>query len=663
MEKFKVSFEANNQQLKSIGTKHASDTYADIEATFILGEKWTDMDSVSAVWWNDFTRIATVLDSQGKCIVPHEVLARKGCVRANLVGSIVEGGELVTRLTSYSAEAVQVNEKIKLTGSETSELTPSQFEQFVAVVIAEVEKVTGMTAVAETLPAGEPATARYENGKLYIGIPQGIQGETGNGIASVVLNSDYTLTISMTDGTSYKTASIRGEKGEKGDTGERGPIGPQGETGPQGPKGDRGEQGIQGETGATPNLTIGTVETLEPTEDATATITGTAEEPVLNLGIPKGDTGEVSLEDLGALLPTDTASGEIVTITDGQAIVSAKSLKVELEPIQSGSGTPSPDNVRPISGRTEVVTEVCGVNVWDEEWETGSFDSNGNEVANASRIRAKGYINCQPNTQYYFNSVNYQSWLFLVYYDINKNFVSLATPTSNRVFTTPSNAYFMRFGLNDVYGEVYQSDISINYPSTDHDYHAYNGNTYTTDLGQTVYGGTLDVVSGEMVVDRAMVDLGDLDWGKGSTSWYTSSLSTLIKRPASDNDVPQLIMSSGPYKPVSNNMDSGVAGSYEVIVNRTSGALLWRYPIDAYTDGTAFKTAMSGVQLCYELATPQTIQLTPQEVKLLLGTNNIWSDGKVTLTYNADIQRWVEKKLNGNSTTLTMSRPMTEETE
>ena len=315
MEKFKVSFEANNQQLKSIGTKHASDTYADIEATFVLGEKWTDMDSVSAVWWNDFTRIATVLDSQGKCIVPHEVLARKGCVRVNLVGSIVEGDELITRLTSYSAEAVQVNEKIKLTGSETSEVTPSQFEQFVAAVIAEVEKVTGMTAVAETLPAGSPATARYENGKLYIGVPQGIQGETGKGIASVVLNSDYTLTLRFTDGTSYTTASIRGEKGEKGDTGERGPIGPQGETGPQGPKGDQGIQGIQGETGATPNLTIGTVETLEPTEDATATITGTAENPVLNLGIPKGEQGEVTAEEL------DTAT-IIQTNTDNEPYIS-----------------------------------------------------------------------------------------------------------------------------------------------------------------------------------------------------------------------------------------------------------------------------------------------------------------------------------------------------
>lgn len=41
----------------------------------------------------------------------------------------------------------------------------------------------------------------------------------GNGIASAVLNADYTLTLTFTDGTSYTTPSIRGEKGEKGDKG------------------------------------------------------------------------------------------------------------------------------------------------------------------------------------------------------------------------------------------------------------------------------------------------------------------------------------------------------------------------------------------------------------------------------------------------------------
>ena len=96
---------------------------------------------------------------------------------------------------------------------------------------------------------------------------QGIKGETGNGISSIQLNQDYTLTISYTSGSSFTTTSIRGEKGEQGDrgqqgfqgiqgiqgprgetgaTGAQGPAGPTGATGPQGPQGIQGEQGTSG---------------------------------------------------------------------------------------------------------------------------------------------------------------------------------------------------------------------------------------------------------------------------------------------------------------------------------------------------------------------------------------------------------------------------------
>jgi phage-related protein len=52
-----------------------------------------------------------------------------------------------------------------------------------------------------------------------------------------------------------------------------------------------------------------------------------------------------------------------------------------------------------------------------------------------------------------------------------------------------------------------------------------------------------------------------------------------------------------------------------------------------YTSASNFKSGVSGVKLVYELATPQTYQLTPQQIDLLLGTNHLWSDGEITVTY------------------------------
>lgn len=74
----------------------------------------------------------------------------------------------------------------------------------------------------------------------------GQKGDTGNGIKSTVMNDDYTLTIKFTDGTSYTTPSIRGEKGE---TGAKGAKGDKGDTGAQGIQGIQGEKGDKGDTG------------------------------------------------------------------------------------------------------------------------------------------------------------------------------------------------------------------------------------------------------------------------------------------------------------------------------------------------------------------------------------------------------------------------------
>lgn len=86
-------------------------------------------------------------------------------------------------------------------------------------------------------------------------------------------------------------------------------------------------KGDNGDTGATPNLQIGTVTTLDSGINATASITGTTENPLLNLGIPKGENGTGGSSDTlvttnisGTTLSLTTNKYQTATIKDGTEI-------------------------------------------------------------------------------------------------------------------------------------------------------------------------------------------------------------------------------------------------------------------------------------------------------------------------------------------------------
>lgn len=160
-------------------------------------------------------------------------------------------------------------------------------------------------------------TLNFTDGTSYTTEPiRGAQGETGNGIASAVLNPDYTLTLYFTDGTHYTTTSIRGAQGEKGEKGDKGD---QGIPGQRGEQGERGEQGVKGDPGFSPIATVsksGTVTTLTVTDED-----GTTTAEILD-GAPgaKGDTGAQGAQGIPGVSPTiavsDIPGGHRVTITD-----------------------------------------------------------------------------------------------------------------------------------------------------------------------------------------------------------------------------------------------------------------------------------------------------------------------------------------------------------
>ena len=136
MNKKSIAFRASEQTLaKTSGAEDfASNTIGYIEATFVLDTNWTGFDSVRAVWQSQYYTISAVLDAYGKCLVPAEVKYYKSKVFVNLVGSNVVNNVLTDRLTTYPILAFTIDADAEVEGTETTDITPSQFEQFVAQV-------------------------------------------------------------------------------------------------------------------------------------------------------------------------------------------------------------------------------------------------------------------------------------------------------------------------------------------------------------------------------------------------------------------------------------------------------------------------------------------------------------------------------------------------
>ncbi len=295
-------------------------------------------------------------------------------------------------------------------------------------------------------------------------------------------------------------------------------------------------------------------------------------------------------------------------------------------------------NICPISGFSAANIYVRGINLWDGTWENGNIsESTGtNDGTSTSYFRSAGYIPLKGGQSYYPYSSHRTSNYRQFYYDRDKNFLGFTGTAWGAVKNTASLAYadkicFMRFR---VYGAHVDNDLttSFNIPSTNTTTNVYGGTTYSISFGSAgiVYGGTLDVVSGTLTVDRAKTTVGAMSWSYYNTVVYSSSIAVKANTSGEESNV-----ISDTYLTAISTTGTGSAGTWanNSIRQKSDGSVIY-IKDTRYTSASAFKTAMGSVEIVYELPTPQTYTLTPTEVQLLLGTNNVWSDtGNITLKY------------------------------
>ena len=334
-----------------------------------------------------------------------------------------------------------------------------------------------------------------------------------------------------------------------------------------------------------------------------------------------------------------SATTEFETINGGLL----SECKVTLEPVQSGSGDPSPDNVRPISGHTQVVFGDDGKN----EIQFPSFaDKTQNGITfkrlNASSVRILGIA---TGNAYLFDSVvaqftlkhgthiascnlpSNQSAIMRVFGIVNGTASLLADniKSGSSVSFNLANDTEIFAQINVPSGSNFASgfdvECQIELGSTATPYVPYNGYRITVNLGGTYYSGVLDVVSGVFVVDKVKAVTPTRGAIDSSGKLYAINFSGGIIHEYTNTNI------ATPYVMCSHLDVDSLAGARE-----TQRKCICQYARTAYIGGYIGKEteldnmlASADFSIVFELATPLTIQLTPQQVQALVGENNLFA--------------------------------------
>jgi hypothetical protein len=169
------------------------------------------------------------------------------------------------------------------------------------------------------------------------------------------------------------------------------------------------------------------------------------------------------------------------------------------------------------------------------------------------------------------------------------------------------------------------------------------------DEAGTVYGGSLDVTSGKLTVTWGSVDIGSLDWLKQPTedpnaNVFRSFIPNRKYGTTAEIGFPAKISIynytiNATLSPLMNRL-----GNFECGGQTTNSAFMIRD--DRYNTAEDFKTAMDGIYLYFELATPVTYQLTPTQISAIVGTNNVFTDtnGDTSVMYACSLKDYIDRQ-------------------
>ena len=382
-----------------------------------------------------------------------------------------------------------------------------------------------------------------------------------------------------------------GPEGPPGAEGVAGPAGPQGEPGPAGPQGPQGEPGRDG----------------AQIDDAAISDT----------------EAWSSRKIVDTLCPAFLAEGNPVTCAPVEGY--PLGVTVSLEPVQAGEGDPSPENVRPISGREAVNVTRCGKNLLDMTRAAPGGKAYGLTISiDGDLVKIDGMPSSAVTEEkmYTFNAIKAGQP------EIQGKGLQIAAFGDAQIVTAYglSTASSANIDVGAIlspgveFHAAFQLMVSVEKPAA---YEPYSGQDFTLTLPETVYGGAIDAASGAVQSTYGVLRAEDFTtWGVVDFPKVRTYRSAALPDDADDRDAKLPVL-----------CDKLAPSDATTFAGQAPGSIL-RFgrvlSVAVEKDGTPEDIAAryGAISVAYTLKTPRTFIATgAQPVSALPGENTLLTDG------------------------------------
>ena len=363
-------------------------------------------------------------------------------------------------------------------------------------------------------------------------------------------------------------------------------------------------------------------------------------------------------------------TGNPVEFSDAAAAPIVK-LTSEITGYQEGTGTPSPDNIRPIVAYNSGTVTRCGKNLMPNRF-VGSTDygitftknNDGTYTFNGTNNRGSAfdvYLNAPTGTRidttydatllpgtYKFSGISGgSSSTYRLYIALNEEGQSstyYGTNDGEGTFTITSikkASLFVRIYTGQTFNNMKVYPMLRNSVVTDSNFEPYNGTDHTVNFSQSIYSGSADFVGGSAKCDMPVIQVGGTGFFIASNGVFYNDSGILTGVSLDTSDLVQTITDRYDFYGIITATGDlvGHDGCFglQIIGSNVRVAI----NDSRYTTSTDFQNYLTGnpLKIAYKLATPTTETIPPTNlpIKSLSGYNHISSStGDMVVDYITD---------------------------